>query len=79
MLQALFEACLVVSLLVALVLVAAGVYMAIFGRSASGPEERVSVLGLFSISSHRSAVGFVFSGLVLLVLCLLLSSRFVSR
>ena len=53
--------------------------MAIFGRSASGPEERVSVLGLFSISSHRSAVGFVFSGLVLLVLCLLLSSRFVSR
>jgi len=79
MLKALFTAYLVVSLVVAPALVGSGIYIAIIGRSAYGPEDRISILGFFSISSHGGAVGLIFSGLALLALCLILLSRFVPR
>jgi hypothetical protein len=79
MFQALFTACLIVSLVVALVLVGVGIYIAIIGRSVYGPEDRISILGFFSVSSHGGAMGLVFPGLALLVLCLILLSRFVPR
>lgn len=79
MVQRLFTACLTVSLVVAAALVGAGIYTAIGGRSAAGPEDHISVLGFFSISSHGGTGGLVFSGVALLALSLVLASRFVRR
>jgi hypothetical protein len=79
MFRAVFSACLIGGLVAALALFGAGIYMAITKRTSPGPEDRLDILGLFSIRTHGDAVGLVFAGLVLIALCLILVSRLVSR
>jgi hypothetical protein len=70
---------LIAGLLVAVSLCGAGIYAAITGRSDYGGEDRISVLGFFSISSRGGALGLIFCGIALFALPLILLFRIVSH
>jgi hypothetical protein len=68
---------LIAGLLIAVTLCGVGVYSAITGRRVTGAENRLSVLGLFSISSRGGVLGLIFAGIAIFALCLILLSRFI--
>lgn len=75
----LLTAYLIAGLLLAIALCGAGIYGAVIGRSTYGSENKINILGLFSISSSGGALGFVFSGIALFVVCLVFLVRFALR
>ena len=70
---------LVAGLLIAATLCGVGMYAAITGRRVSGAENRLNVLGLFSISSSGGVLGLIFAGMAVFTLCLILLSRLIPR
>lgn len=77
--KVLFTVSLIAALIAACSLIGFGLYAAMSGRSAPGSEDKISVLGIFSISSQGGALGLVFSGMALFALCIAFLSRFVPR
>jgi hypothetical protein len=68
---------LVAGLLIAATLCGVGMYAAITGRRVSGAENRLNLLGLFSISSSGGVLGLIFAGIATFALCLTFLSRFI--
>jgi hypothetical protein len=79
-LKALLSIYLIAGLVLATFLCSYGIFAAITGRNVSGSaEERIRVLGFFSLSSHGNPLGYVLGGIAVFALCLIVLTRYIPR